>query len=124
MSGDESITGESQPDIYNETLGSEQAVTPEPATVPEQIIESGSRKKPQRKSASDYTAFYGSRNSERTRHLLQKAKEAAGSIRTVGIDAHHPTDEQARASYNFLEWAKARTKVLKLGGLGMKPPPY
>jgi hypothetical protein len=40
----------------------------------------------------------------------QKAKEAAGSIRTVGIDADHPTDEQARASYNALEWAKARTK--------------
>jgi hypothetical protein len=73
-SDDESITGESQSDIYNETLAFEQAVTPEPATVPEQIIESGSPKKPQRKSAADYTALYGSRNSERTRHPSQKAK--------------------------------------------------
>jgi hypothetical protein len=100
---DESIIGESQSDIYNETLAFEQAVTPEPAMAPEQIIESGSRKKPQRKSAADYTALYGSRDSERTRHPSQKAKEAAGSIRTVGIDADHPTDEQVRASYNALE---------------------
>jgi hypothetical protein len=49
-SGDELITRESQSDIYNESLAFEQAVTPEPVTISEQIIESGSRKKPQRKS--------------------------------------------------------------------------
>jgi hypothetical protein len=54
--------------MYNKTLASEQAVTPEPAMVSEQIIESGPRKMPQRKSAADYTALYGPRNSERTRH--------------------------------------------------------
>jgi hypothetical protein len=105
-----SITGESQSDIYNETLAFEQAVTPEPATVPKQIIELGSRIKAQWKSAAEYTALYGSRNLKRTRHLSQKAKEAAGSIRTVGINVDHLTDEQARAPYNSLEWAKARTK--------------
>jgi hypothetical protein len=34
-SDDESITGESQSDIYNETLAFEQAATPEPVTIPE-----------------------------------------------------------------------------------------
>jgi hypothetical protein len=92
-SDNESITGESQPDIYDETLAFEQAATSEPVTIPEQIIELGSPKKLQCKSAADYTALYGSKNSERTRRPSQKAKEAAESIRIVGIDADHPTDK-------------------------------
>jgi hypothetical protein len=84
--------------------------TPEPVTIPEQIIELGFRKKPQQKSAAKYTTLCGSRNLERTRHPSQNAKQVAGSIRTVGIDIVHPTDKQARASYNALEWAKAQTK--------------